>query len=258
MSFATFGFEFGARAASFDPTAISGLVAWYDFSDLSTLFQNTIGTTPVTTDGQSIARANDKSGNSRVQLQGGVGAPVWKANITGGKGVARFTGVNEWLTASAFQQSAAGGGTLIVVAKFDAYSAGTQTAAGQLSNGTPSSTTVCISRGSANTASGRAYDGTSANSTDTETASDAAFHVFTLTRGGIGQILLRVDGVGSATAANFAPATTSQPFNIGSRASSSADLMIGDVAEVLLWDNNIGATSYAAVELAMKAKWATP
>lgn len=38
--------------------------ALYDFSDLSTLFQDTGATTPITTNGQTIKRANDKSGNS--------------------------------------------------------------------------------------------------------------------------------------------------------------------------------------------------
>lgn len=37
--------------------------AWYDPSDLTTLFQDTAGTTPVTTAGQSVALMKDKSGN---------------------------------------------------------------------------------------------------------------------------------------------------------------------------------------------------
>ena len=37
--------------------------AWYDPSDISSLFQDTAGTTPIVTSGQTIARVNDKSGN---------------------------------------------------------------------------------------------------------------------------------------------------------------------------------------------------
>jgi hypothetical protein len=37
--------------------------AWYDTSDISVLFQDTAGTTPITASGQTIARVNDKSGN---------------------------------------------------------------------------------------------------------------------------------------------------------------------------------------------------
>lgn len=36
---------------------------WYDFSDTSTLFQDTAGTTPVTTPGQTVGLMLDKSGN---------------------------------------------------------------------------------------------------------------------------------------------------------------------------------------------------
>jgi hypothetical protein len=43
--------------------------ALYDISDLSTLFQDTAGTTPVTAAGQSVARVNDKSGNGRNLTQ---------------------------------------------------------------------------------------------------------------------------------------------------------------------------------------------
>lgn len=258
MSFATFSFDYAVSGGGYvDPASISGLAAWYDFSDISTLFQNTIATVPVTTDGQGIARANDKSGKGRNILQGGAGAPVYKTGIQGGLSVGRFTGVNDWLTSTSFVQSAAGGGCLIGVAKFSTYVSGTQTAAGFRSNATPLISTMAIQRASANTGTGAASDGVSANSTDTQAATDDVFHVFTLTKGAGTNILLRVDGTGTQTVAVFSPNTSGQTFSIGSRASSSADLMIGDVAEVILYDNNIGATAYAALEVSLKRKWGT-
>lgn len=39
--------------------------AWYDPSDLSTLFQDSAGTIPVTATGQRVARMSDKSGNGQ-------------------------------------------------------------------------------------------------------------------------------------------------------------------------------------------------
>ncbi len=42
------------------PPAQGDLLHWWDFSDLSTLFQDTGGSTPVTISGQSIARIDDK------------------------------------------------------------------------------------------------------------------------------------------------------------------------------------------------------
>jgi surface protein len=42
---------------------------WYDTSDISTLFQDNAGTTPVTTTGQTVGRVNDKSGNGNHATQ---------------------------------------------------------------------------------------------------------------------------------------------------------------------------------------------
>jgi hypothetical protein len=53
-------------ASGFDPATLfasSQKGFWYDPSDLSTLFQDTAGTTPVTTSGQSVGKMLDKSGN---------------------------------------------------------------------------------------------------------------------------------------------------------------------------------------------------
>ena len=65
----TFGFGFGfprmqGVAAAFSPAILfaSGEVgAWYDPSDLTTMFTDTAGTTPVTTPGQTVALMLDKS-----------------------------------------------------------------------------------------------------------------------------------------------------------------------------------------------------
>jgi hypothetical protein len=43
--------------------------AWYDPSDLTTLFQDTAGTTPVTAPGNTVALINDKSGNGNHATQ---------------------------------------------------------------------------------------------------------------------------------------------------------------------------------------------
>lgn len=47
-----------------NPTSVPNLGLWIDASDLSTLFQEMAGTTAVTTNGQNIGKANDKSGNA--------------------------------------------------------------------------------------------------------------------------------------------------------------------------------------------------
>lgn len=57
------------RRHPFTPGQLAGLVAWYDPSDLSTLFQDVARTIPVTAAGQSVAAMADKSGNGRHMVQ---------------------------------------------------------------------------------------------------------------------------------------------------------------------------------------------
>ncbi|MCV2882220.1 hypothetical protein [Actibacterium sp. XHP0104] len=45
------------------------LAAWYDPSDLGTLFQDTVGTVPVAADGDPVALMQDKSGNGHHMTQ---------------------------------------------------------------------------------------------------------------------------------------------------------------------------------------------
>ena len=60
------------RSGGFSPAALfaAGEVGvWYDPSDLTTLFTDTAGTTPVTTPGQTVALMRDKSGRSNHATQ---------------------------------------------------------------------------------------------------------------------------------------------------------------------------------------------
>lgn len=81
-----------------------GLSLWYDFNDVSTLFQDVAGTTPVTTDGQPVYRINDLSGNgNNAQLSnvllGAAAAATYEsdaASTINGNTVIRFnSGVAE-------------------------------------------------------------------------------------------------------------------------------------------------------------------
>lgn len=75
----------------FTPLNISGLIAWFDFSDITTLFQNSTRTTPVTTDAQPIGGVADKSGAGNHATQTtDAKRPTYKANITNGKSISRY------------------------------------------------------------------------------------------------------------------------------------------------------------------------
>lgn len=51
------------------PASLTGLLVWYDPSDLSTMWQDSARTTPVTATGQSVCALNDKSGAGRHAVQ---------------------------------------------------------------------------------------------------------------------------------------------------------------------------------------------
>ncbi len=53
------------------PLTIPGLWGWWDTSDLSTLFQDDAGATPVTQSGDPVGMWKDKSGNGRHFIQSG-------------------------------------------------------------------------------------------------------------------------------------------------------------------------------------------
>lgn len=63
--------------------------AWYDPSDITTLFQDSAGTVPVTASGQTCARINDKSGNNQHLL---TAAGTVTYQVVSGKGCLRGDG----------------------------------------------------------------------------------------------------------------------------------------------------------------------
>jgi hypothetical protein len=60
------------------PTDISGCSLWLDGADSTTMFQDTAGTSLVTSNGQTVRRWNDKSGRGCNATQAG-NAPVWNS-----------------------------------------------------------------------------------------------------------------------------------------------------------------------------------
>lgn len=70
--------------------ATPGRKGWYDPSDISTLFQDTAGTTPVTSPGQGIGRISDKGGEGYHATQGTLAnQSLWQTTYS------TFDGVND-------------------------------------------------------------------------------------------------------------------------------------------------------------------
>lgn len=85
--------------------AASEVGAWYDPSDISTLWKDTAGTDPVTTLGDAVARIDDKSGNGKHLLQSTSGSrPLWQQDGSGFYYL-DFDGTDDFMTASSFDMS---------------------------------------------------------------------------------------------------------------------------------------------------------
>lgn len=79
---------------------------WYDPSDLSTLFQDSAGTTRVTALGQAVGRINDKSGRGNHLTQtSATSRPLLQQDASGAFHL-QFDGFDDFLTAGTFNMSA--------------------------------------------------------------------------------------------------------------------------------------------------------
>lgn len=100
------GFELSG--GSWSPTSLfaaSEVGVWYDPSDLSTMFQDSAGTTPVTADGQPVGKILDKSGRGNHATQATAAKrPVYKTS--GGLHWLQFDGVDDALATGAIDFSA--------------------------------------------------------------------------------------------------------------------------------------------------------
>lgn len=83
---AGFAWAPAAPPSGFDPAtlfAASEQGVWIDPSDLTTLFQDTAATTPVTADGQAVAYLQDKSGNANhITVSDVAKRPLYKTDGT--------------------------------------------------------------------------------------------------------------------------------------------------------------------------------
>lgn len=85
---------FGASGAANIPASIANLWAWWDIATLSTLYQDSAGSTPVTGDGDPIGYIADRSGNGRyVRQTGATGTrPTYTTGVQNGLAAATFDG----------------------------------------------------------------------------------------------------------------------------------------------------------------------
>lgn len=87
----------GGGPRGFNPLTLSPDV-WYDAEDLTTLFQDSAGTTPVSANNHSVGLWQDKSGNARHVIQATSGKrPLYKSTLYNSKPYVKGDGVDDIL-----------------------------------------------------------------------------------------------------------------------------------------------------------------
>jgi hypothetical protein len=93
----------GSGQTTSDPSALFAAGeqgVWYDFSDLSTMFQDRAGATPVTADGQTVGKILDKSGRGHHAVAPTDAArPLYRTS--GGLHWLEFNGTNNTMVSTA-------------------------------------------------------------------------------------------------------------------------------------------------------------
>lgn len=100
----------GTAAIAVDaPTSITSLKRWLDANDISTLWQDSSFTVPVTANNDPVGGWQDKSGNAKHATQStATRFPLYQTNRIGGKATVKGDGSNDYMTgvADAFAQPA--------------------------------------------------------------------------------------------------------------------------------------------------------
>lgn len=102
-------------ATGFDPRRIAGLLAWYDASDLSTLAQNSDGTSAATAESDPVGYVRDKGPNGHNLTQAvNNDRPILDLSAQNGRAALRFDGSNDCLTSATSYLSGVTSTVLIV------------------------------------------------------------------------------------------------------------------------------------------------
>lgn len=226
----------------------TGISAWFDFSDVSTLFKAVDLSTPCTTDADQIASVADKSGNNHYLNRYSVDgySAVYKTGIQNGLSVGQSNGSTVLLTASAWSSSQPN--TVFIVGKMGSTGAGT--AAYTFIDGV-GRTLVAFIR-SRSTTQFSVYTGTAFAEFGT---ADTNPHLFSLIANGA-NTEMRQDGGNDLVATNTGAAQVSSPSLFGYITSVNPLMANSWIGEVRIYAGTALSTeNREAVQNYLAWKW---
>lgn len=236
-----FANPFSSVGTAFNPLSIAGLKLWIDFSDITKLYTDSAGTTPVSNDGDPIGRVVCKAtGNTFVQTVT-ASKPTYKTNILNGRAIARYDGGDRLSLASAAQNSLT-------------Y---TMCSVGKTTN--IANTQVILHNGDGNIngyglwfySSKRhvLYGGLAFLQDGTPTTN---YELWTVTRGSIATMSVNANNV-TITNSGATPNVPASMSYIGG--SPSGSFLSGDISELLMYDSNLTNDNLTLVTNYLNSKW---
>lgn len=109
-----------------NPASLPGLAVWYDVSDITSLFQDSAGTVPVTANGDPIGRLTDKSGNGNHGTQTtAASCPTYTtASAPNGLATALLDGSNDRIAVPNIGLTGTAAATIIIICRMNSTSSG--------------------------------------------------------------------------------------------------------------------------------------
>lgn len=236
-----YGAGYVAGATITAPTDITGLVGWWDFSDATSLFQLSNGTTAVSANNDPIGYATNKSAVAEHLVQSTAGSrPLYKTNIQNGRSVARWDGTDDFLEQVGAASYSQPNHIFIAFAKTTASASvivfdGVTTRNAFLNN-----SGVSLFAGGV-VATGQTFD--------------TSFHQWSILFTGASSVS-RLDQV--AAGAVDPGAAALRNLLLGCDTGKASLFCAMDVGEVLVYNAALTGTNLSFVENYLKTRWATP
>lgn len=246
-----------AVSGGFAPTDITGLALWLDFSDADTLFTDA-GSTKVSSDGQAIYQANDKSGAGNHAVQSSESyRPLYKVNIQNSLSATLFDNSNDYL-AFPYPLGTATDFTVFLISRFTSVSNyDAITGRNQNDNTWWGAWAIHLSTG------GKFYAGTDVKYRIEAPASPVVanntFYSIRLKKSGTsaGNISLAVNNGTPAVNTKTAANPLSDEMSVGRRGESSGLTPYdGYLGEYIVYNAALSAEDITLVETYLNNKWA--
>lgn len=221
------------RASGFDPRSITGLAAWFDAADAST----------VTLVNDAVSQWNDKSGNGRNASQSTANNRPTYADTRNGRSVITFNGTSHTLTTGSFTQNQPS--TMFLVARWASNASGT---GGNAVDGFLSNRAGLYRRTTNNWGM---FAGTELFSGTPDTNWHQFAGIYNSTSSA-----LRVDG-SQLTSGNVGSQNVTSGLALGSY-NGTTSFFGGSIAEMLFYGGALSASQISSVERYLRSKWALP